>query len=40
MPFMKCETTNAVLTFVLGALVVLGVVFAVQTIFLTRDCGG
>jgi hypothetical protein len=34
---MKCETTNSVLTFVLGALVLLGVLFALQTFFLTRD---
>ena len=34
---MKCDTTNAVLTFVLGVLVVAGVIFALQTIFLTRD---
>ena len=34
---MKSNTTNAVLTFVLGALAVAGVVFALQTIFLTRE---
>jgi hypothetical protein len=34
---MKCETTNSILTFVLGALVLLGVLFALQTIFLTRE---
>ena len=34
---MKCETMNSVLTFVLGAFVVLGVVFALQTIFRTRE---
>ncbi|MDE3066666.1 MAG: hypothetical protein KGJ60_03855 [Verrucomicrobiota bacterium] len=34
---MKCETTNMVLTFVLGALVVLGVVFALQTVFRSRE---
>jgi hypothetical protein len=34
---MKCETTNAVLTFALGVLAVAGVIFALQTIFLTRE---
>jgi hypothetical protein len=34
---MKCETTNFFLTLVLGALVLLGVLFALQTIFLTRE---
>ncbi len=34
---MKCETMNSVLTFVLGAFVVLGVIFALQTIFHTRQ---
>jgi hypothetical protein len=34
---MKCETTNAILTFMLGVLVVAGVIFALQTIFLTRE---
>jgi hypothetical protein len=34
---MKCETMNSVLTFVLGAFVVLGVIFALQTIFRTRE---
>jgi hypothetical protein len=34
---MKCETTNAILTFTLGVLAVAGVVFALQTIFLTRE---
>jgi ABC-type transporter Mla subunit MlaD len=34
---MKCETTNAVLTFVLGVLVMLGVVFALQTVNHTRE---
>jgi hypothetical protein len=34
---MKCETTNAILTFVLGVLVVLGVVFALKTINHTRE---
>jgi hypothetical protein len=34
---MKCETTNAILTFVLGVLVVLGVILALQTINRTRE---
>ena len=34
---MKCEMTNAILTFVLGVLVVLGVVFALKTINHTRE---
>jgi len=34
---MKCEMTNLFLTFVLGMLALLGVIFAVQTTFLTRD---
>jgi len=34
---MKCETMNTVLTFVLGALALLGVIFALQTIFRTRE---
>jgi hypothetical protein len=34
---MKCETTNTVLTFVLGTLALLGVIFALQTIFRTRE---
>ena len=34
---MKCETMNLALTFVLGAFVVLGVIFALQTIFRTRE---
>ena len=34
---MKCETMNSVLTFVLGAFVVLGVILALQTIFHTRE---
>jgi hypothetical protein len=34
---MKCDTTNAILTFVLGVLAVAGVIFALQTIFLTRE---
>lgn len=34
---MKCETMNSALTFVLGAFVVLGVIFALQTIVRTRE---
>ena len=34
---MKSETMNSVLTFVLGAFVVIGVIFALQTIFRTRE---
>ena len=34
---MKCETTNTILTYVLGVLVLLGVIFALQTIFRTRE---
>lgn len=34
---MKCETTNAVLTYVLGVFALLGVIFALQTIFRTRE---
>lgn len=34
---MKCNTTNAILTFALGVLVVAGVVFALQTVFLTKQ---
>jgi hypothetical protein len=34
---MKCDTMNSVLTFVLGAFVVLSVIFALQTIFRTRE---
>ena len=34
---MKCETMSSVLTFVLGALIVLGVIFAVRTINHTRE---
>jgi hypothetical protein len=34
---MKQETINAVLTYVLGALALLGVIFALQTIFRTRE---
>ena len=34
---MKSEMTNTLLTFFLGVLAVAGVVFALQTIFLTRE---
>ncbi len=34
---MKSETMNSALTFVLGAFVVLGVIFALQTIVRTRE---
>jgi hypothetical protein len=34
---MKCETTNAILTFVLGVFVVLGVIFALKTVNHTRE---
>ncbi|MGA2802228.1 MAG: hypothetical protein ABSE97_07680 [Verrucomicrobiota bacterium] len=34
---MKYETTNTVLTFILGALVLLGVIFALKTINHTRE---
>ena len=34
---MKCETTNTILTFVLGVLAVAGVIFAMQTFFLTKE---
>jgi len=34
---MKCETTNAILTFVLGVFAVAGVIFALQAIFLNRE---
>jgi hypothetical protein len=34
---MKCALTNCILTFVLGVFVVAGVIFALQTIFLTRE---
>ncbi len=34
---MKSETMNSALTFVLGAFVVIGVIFALQTIFRTRE---
>ena len=34
---MKCETTDTILKFVLVALVVLAVIFALQTIFRTRE---
>ena len=34
---MKYETTNTVLTFILGVLVLLGVIFALKTINQTRE---
>jgi hypothetical protein len=34
---MKCETTNSILTFVLGVLILLDVVFALRTINGTRE---
>jgi hypothetical protein len=34
---MKCETTNSILTFALGALILLDVLFAVRTINCTRE---
>jgi hypothetical protein len=34
---MKSDMTNTILTFVLGFLAVLGVIFALQTMFLTRE---
>jgi hypothetical protein len=34
---MKCETTNTVLTLILAVLVLGGVLFALQTIFRTRE---
>jgi len=34
---MKSETTNTVLTFVLGVLVLAGVLFALQSIFRSRE---
>jgi hypothetical protein len=34
---MKYETTNTILTFVLGALALLSVIFALQTILRTRE---
>jgi hypothetical protein len=34
---MKCETTNAVLTFVLGVLTVAGVIFAMRTSIQTHE---
>jgi hypothetical protein len=34
---MKCETTDTVLKFVLAALVILAVIFALQTMFRTRE---
>ncbi|MGD1088870.1 MAG: hypothetical protein ABR955_09125 [Verrucomicrobiota bacterium] len=34
---MKCETTDTVLKFVLAVLVILAVIFALQTMFRTRE---
>ena len=34
---MKSDLINSILTFVLGVLAVAGVIFALQTIFLTRE---
>lgn len=34
---MKCDTTNAILTFVLGALLIVGVIFDLKTINHTRE---
>jgi hypothetical protein len=34
---MKSDLTNSILTFVLGVFAVAGVIFALQTIFLTRE---
>jgi hypothetical protein len=34
---MKCETTNTILTFVLGVLILLDVLFALRTINSTRE---
>jgi hypothetical protein len=34
---MKCVLTNSILTFTLGVFALFGVLFALQTIFLTRD---
>jgi hypothetical protein len=34
---MKCALTNGILTFALGVFAVAGVIFALQTIFLTRE---
>ena len=34
---MKSDMTNSILTFILGVLAVLGVIFALRTMFLTRD---
>ena len=36
-PTMKSETLNGILTFVLGALVVTGVVLALRLVFLTKE---
>jgi len=34
---MKCETTNSILTFVLGVVILLNVLFALRTINYTRE---
>jgi hypothetical protein len=34
---MKCETTNTILTFVLGVLILLDVIFALRTVNSTRE---
>jgi hypothetical protein len=34
---MKCEVTNMILTFVLGVLIVLGVIFALRAVIHTRE---
>lgn len=34
---MKSESLNGILTFILGVLVVLGVIFALKVVFVTRD---
>lgn len=34
---MKCETFNTILTFLLGVSVLLGVIFALRTVFHTRE---
>jgi hypothetical protein len=35
--YMKCETTDTILKFALAVLVILAVIFALQTIFRTRE---
>jgi len=34
---MKCETLNTILTFLLGVCALLGVIFALRTVFHTRE---